>query len=144
MGKIKRAVSAGGIIFKKDKEGIWVALISPREGVWALPKGLVEKEKREETAIREVFEETGLKGKILDELGYIDYWFFDKGEMAKVHKYVYFYLLEYKEGTIENHDWEVLEAKWFPLKEAKKVLTYPSEKEILEKAKAWLVEHGYT
>jgi 8-oxo-dGTP diphosphatase len=144
MGKIKRAVSAGGIIFKKDKEEIWVALISPREGVWALPKGLVEKEKREETAIREVFEETGLKGKVLDELGYIDYWFFDKREMAKIHKYVYFYLLEYEEGTTENHDWEVLEAKWFPLKEAKKVLTYPSEREILEKAEAWLLEHGYT
>jgi 8-oxo-dGTP pyrophosphatase MutT (NUDIX family) len=113
MGKIKRAVSAGGIIFKKDKEEIWVALISPREGVWALPKGLVEKEKKEETAIREVFEETGLKGKLLDELGYIDYWFFDKREMAKIHKYVYFYLLEYEEGTTKNHDWEVLEAKWF-------------------------------
>jgi 8-oxo-dGTP diphosphatase len=112
--------------------------------VWALPKGLVEKEKREETAIREVFEETGLKGKVLDELGYIDYWFFDKREMAKIHKYVYFYLLEYEEGTTENHDWEVLEAKWFPLKEAKKVLTYPSEREILEKAEAWLLEHGYT
>ena len=133
--KTEHALSSGGIIFKKTPKGIRVALISREKGkIWCLPKGLVAKgEKSEEGALREVKEETGLKGKLLGKINDIDYWFFWGGK--RIHKVVHFYLIRYRSGSTEEHDFEVDEAKWFSIEEAFKKLTYKNEAKIMKKAK---------
>lgn len=139
MSQVKKQVSSGGVIFRKGEGGIEVALIKVKGERWALPKGLVDKgEDLADTAIREVREETGLEGRLIDKLGDIEYWYFSKEDQTKYHKSVHFYLIEYKGGSIEDHDWEVEEVRWFPIDEAIKVLSYKSEKEIMEKAKIYL------
>lgn len=130
---MKRAFSAGGVVFKTVGDATYVLLISTKGGeVWALPKGLIEKgESSEEAALREIEEETGIRGKIVDELGEVSYWFKLKDE--KYFKTVKYYLVEYLEGSI-NPDFEVDSAEWFKIDEALKRLTYKSDREILEKA----------
>ncbi|MBC7328056.1 NUDIX hydrolase [bacterium] len=136
---VKRAVSSGGIVFKKEDGECSVVLVGvERKGklVWALPKGLVEKgERPEETAIREVREEAGVEGELVDKIGDISYWYVDKEEGVRYHKTVHFYLLKYLNGSPENHDWEIKEARWFPINDAINVLEYPTEKKMLLKAK---------
>jgi len=141
-GNIKRQVSSGGVIFRKRDGRIEIALIAVKHGsVWCLPKGDIDKdEKPESTAVREVEEETGLKGEVVEKIGDITYWFYLKEEKAKCKKTVHFYLLEYESGDVSGHDFEVDEASWFPLDEALKKATHKSEKEIIEKAKEILLK----
>jgi 8-oxo-dGTP pyrophosphatase MutT (NUDIX family) len=131
-------VSSGGIIFRKDNGEIEVALISRKHGnVWCLPKGTIEKgETLEQTAIREVREETGLEGEILEKIGDINYWYMSekKKNYKKYFKNVHFYLMKYKNGDTANHDDEVDDAKWFEINKAYEIMTYKSEKEIMKKA----------
>lgn len=141
-----REISSGGIVYKKEK-GHWkVALIARKGGkVWCLPKGLVEKKERlEETAVREVKEETGLEASIAQKLGDLKYWYARKegGDTVRIFKIVHFYLMKYRSGSVEDHDWEVDEARWFPLDEAVEKLEYKNEKEIMEKARAALENEG--
>lgn len=139
MAQVKIQVSSGGVTFRKGKKGIEVALIRIRSGRWAIPKGLTNKgEVPEETALREVREETGLEGRLIDKLGDIEYWYFSKEDQTKYHKFVHFYLIEYERGSINDHDWEVEEVRWFPIDKAIKALSYKSEKEIMERAKIYL------
>jgi mutator protein MutT len=132
-GKIIREISAGGVVVKKENSQTNVALIRPGN-TWCLPKGSIEKgESPEEACQREVQEETGIKGKILEKLGEVNYWYYSR-EKQRVKKTVYFFLLSYAGGDIQKHDFEVEEVRWFPLHKAKQVLTYKDEKEIMEKA----------
>lgn len=139
---VRRAESSGGIVFKKDDGQIYVVLVGvERKGklAWALPKGLVEEgENPEETAMREVSEEAGVKGKLLDKVGDVTYWYVDKEEGVRYHKIVHFYLLKFSEGSPANHDWEIKEARWFPIDEAIEVMEYPSEREMMIKAKVMI------
>jgi 8-oxo-dGTP diphosphatase len=139
---LKTQVSSGGVIFRKQNNRIEVALVSVKGGnVWCLPKGLIDKgEVPEKTALREVKEEAGLKGKIVKKLGEITYWFYIKKENVKYKKTVHFFLMEYESGDISNHDWEVDNAAWFSINEALRKATYKGEKEIIQKAKDIL--HG--
>lgn len=140
--KTKNQFSAGGVVYRKKNNRIQVAvcLKSGKENVWCLPKGLVEKgESPEETAGREVREETGLIGEIEAELGYLEYWYYWKPEETKYHKKVIFYLMRYAGGDIGDHDWEVAEVRWLSPDEAVSKLSYKSEKEIVEKAVRLLV-----
>lgn len=136
----ERQISAGGVIFRKHDDVVEVALISVKGGkVWALPKGLVEKgENIARTAHREVKEETGLDGRILENLGHVEYFyaFKDKGETTRYFKIVYFFLMEYSAGSTDGHDEEVVECRWFPIDEAVGLLKYEDEKNIVRKAKA--------
>ncbi len=126
---MKREFSAGGVLLKDNKE---VLLIKNPSNVWTFPKGLVEKgESPEETAMREVFEETGVKGDIIAYLGEISYFYYLKGE--KIFKKVKFYLMKYVSGT-PKPSWEVKETRFFSLKEAEKVLQYKGDKKIFKKA----------
>ncbi|RLJ70754.1 8-oxo-dGTP diphosphatase [Hydrogenivirga caldilitoris] len=125
---MKREFSAGGVLFKDGS----VLLIKTPSGVWSFPKGNVEKgEKPEEAAVREVIEETGVKGKVVDYIGEISYWYQLKGE--KIFKRVKYFLMEYLEGEPQP-SWEVLDAKFFPVEEANKLLKYKGDKEIFKKA----------
>src|SRR4029450_4078318 len=100
-----RAVSSGGVITQVDGSGLQVVLVGrARPERWSIPKGTpIAGETLEETAVREVREETGLSTKILERLGDITYWFSTRG--TRHHKTVHFYLLEFLGGNIEDHEW---------------------------------------
>lgn len=135
---IRNQVSSGGVIFRKAKENdVEIALVAVKEGkVWSLPKGIVEKgEETSETAVREVREETGLSGKVVEKIGQITYWYYIREDNVKCRKTVHFYLLEYLSGSTADHNWEVDRAEWFPIQEALKKLSYRGDKEIVEKAR---------
>lgn len=134
---LKHLHSAGGVIFRNTENTYEVALIAVKEkSLWTLPKGIIDKgEKPEETAIREIEEETGLKGTIVDGLGEKSYWFYLKEENTKYRKTVTYYLLEHSGGIIESHCYEVDETGWFPIDIAIKKVSYKTDREILEKAK---------
>ena len=115
--------SAGGLVIDGidgPKEGQVAALIGriDRRGrmLWSLPKGHIELgETAEQTAIREVAEETGIQGSVLAALGSIDYWFVTEGR--RVHKTVHHYLMRFLDGELSDDDVEVSEVAWVPLKE---------------------------
>lgn len=132
---LRKQTSAGGVIFKKNESGFQIILISVRNGqAWCLPKGIVDKgETTEETALREVSEETGLTGRIIDKLGDINYWYYIKEENIKCRKKVYFYLMEYVSGDTADHDIEVDEAVWFPLETALKKVSFKGDRTMIEK-----------
>jgi 8-oxo-dGTP diphosphatase len=140
-GPIIRQISSGGVIFRKNDASIEIALVAVKDGkVWCLPKGIVDKgEKPDETAVREVSEETGLKGSIIEKLGEINYWYYIKEEEARCRKTVHFYLLKCEGGDISKHDWEVDKAAWFQIDDALKIASHKNEKEIIEKARERLV-----
>ena len=118
----------------------WVAAVRPQgkpEGTWALPKGLVDSgEKPEETALREGFEETGIRGRLDSKLGDVRYVYTWRGE--RVFKVVSFFLVRYVRGRLgdvpEAFRHEVAEARWLSLPDAPRLLSYKGEREMAEKA----------
>jgi 8-oxo-dGTP pyrophosphatase MutT (NUDIX family) len=109
--------------------------------VWALPKGIIAPgEKPEEAALREVAEETGIEARLETKLGDIRYVYTWAGE--RVFKVVSFYLLRYRRGRLgeiaPEQKVEVAEARWFPLEGAPRVLAYKGEREMAEKALAFI------
>lgn len=140
MPKTKLQFSSGGIVYRKKGNETEVVLIVRGEGkIFCLPKGKIEKpETPQETALREVNEETGLKGRIEKEIGKINYWFQSKEEKARIFKTVYFYLIKYESGETTHHDFEVEEVKWLPVDEALKIMSYPSERKMMQKVKTLL------
>jgi 8-oxo-dGTP diphosphatase len=136
-GPIKRQVSAGGVIFRKNDSLVEIALIAVKRGqVWCLPKGIIDKgESPEMAAVREVSEETGLQGRIIEKLGEINYWYYIKEEEARCRKTVHFFLIEYESGDTSQHDFEVDLVSWFPIDDALKKASYKGEREMVEKAK---------
>ena len=120
--------------------GAWhLAAIRPggKDDVWALPKGLVgEGEAPADTALREVTEETGVRGRLVEKLGDIRYVYTWKGE--RVFKVVSFYLVRYSRGRLgditEEFRHEVAQTRWLPLAEAPRLLSYRGEREMAAKA----------
>jgi 8-oxo-dGTP pyrophosphatase MutT (NUDIX family) len=133
---LQKQTSAGGVIFKKNENSVQIILISVRNGQsWCLPKGIVDKgETTEEAALREVSEETGLTGRIIDKLGDINYWYYIKEENIKCRKTVYFYLMEYVSGDTADHDMEVDKAEWFSLETALEKVSFKGDRNMIEKA----------
>ncbi|MBI5894311.1 MAG: NUDIX domain-containing protein [Deltaproteobacteria bacterium] len=137
--KTEKQISSGGIIFRRFNDSIDVALIAVKGGtVWRLPKGLVEKgENIARTAHREVKEETGLDGKIIKMINHIQYFYAHKEaeETKRFFKIVYFFLMEYTDGDVKNHDNEVNDCQWFQIDEAIEKVEYENEKEMIKRAK---------
>jgi 8-oxo-dGTP pyrophosphatase MutT (NUDIX family) len=132
--KTTRAESAGGVVLR-GAPGTWeVALVGRIEPEsWALPKGTPKTgESREETAIRETQEETGLEVRILEPIDSITYWFVMRH--VRVCKTVYYYLMAATGGDLSRHDPEYDRVAWFPVQEALKVMSYPNEVEVLRAA----------
>jgi 8-oxo-dGTP pyrophosphatase MutT (NUDIX family) len=126
---MKREFSAGGVVVRGDE----VAVVSPRSGVFALPKGHPDGEETlEQAATREVREETGLTADPRGKLGEVRYWYTLHGE--RVLKSVTFFLFDYVSGSVEDHDDEVESAAWIPLAQAPELLSYKGEREMAEKA----------
>jgi 8-oxo-dGTP pyrophosphatase MutT (NUDIX family) len=141
---MRREFSAGGVLVRRLR-GRWViAAIRPAgrpPGVWALPKGQIDEgETGEETALREVFEETGASGRSLGKLGDVRYWFNWEGE--RIFKVVTFFLVRYERGTLgeapPEFRHEVEEVRWLPLDEAPQTLAYQGERQMAERAQAVL------
>ena len=132
-----REVSAGGVMYRKNSDQIQIALIHVRNR-WGLPKGHVEEGERiEETALREVREETGLEGRVVKKLGDIRYAYRDKtkeGEPIRIYKRVHFYLLRYLKGDVRDQDHEVDEARWFPMDQVIKNLKFATERKMVHRA----------
>jgi 8-oxo-dGTP diphosphatase len=129
--------SAGGVVYRREGEGLEVALAARRtrrgELAWGLAKGQIEPEEDPaETALREVQEETGLEAEIEDDLGEISYFFVWEGE--RVRKSVRFYLMRATGGDVSRHDHEMEDVQWFPLREALRKASFKTEREVLERA----------
>jgi 8-oxo-dGTP pyrophosphatase MutT (NUDIX family) len=139
---LRKQTSAGGVIYRGSGSGVRIALVSVKGGTaWCLPKGLVDSgETPEMTAVREVREETGLTGSIVDKLGDISYWYYIQGENVKCRKTVSFYLMEYVSGDTSGHDFEVDSAEWFPVDTALEMVRYRGDRSIIEKARVKLKE----
>ena len=107
--------------------------------LWSLPKGHLEDgETAEDAAIREVEEETGIRGRVLAVLGTIDYWFV--AEDRRIHKTVHHYLLEASGGQLSDDDVEVDEVAWVPLAELTDRLAYAGERRLAETAAGLLAD----
>lgn len=105
--------------------------------LWSLPKGHIEDgETMEQTAVREVKEETGISAQVLTPLGTIDYWFV--AERRRVHKTVHHFLLEATGGELSDADDEVSEVAWVPFAQLEDVLAYADERKLARKARAML------
>ncbi|WP_405134121.1 NUDIX hydrolase [Nocardia sp. NBC_01388] len=135
-----RETSAGGLVvdgLDGPREKRCAALIgrTDRRGrlLWSLPKGHIEEgETAEQTAIREVAEETGINGSVVAELGSIDYWFVTEGR--RVHKTVHHYLMRFLDGELSDADVEVTKVAWVPLSELDSRLAYADERRLAEVA----------
>ena len=138
---MERELSAGGVLVKRIRGRPMLAAIRPQgkpEGVWALPKGNLDPgEKPEETALREIWEETGVRGTLVEKLGDVKYTYTRRGGV-RVFKIVSFYLVAAGRGRLgeieERMKVEVAEARWLPLEEAPKLLAYGGEREMAKKA----------
>jgi 8-oxo-dGTP pyrophosphatase MutT (NUDIX family) len=158
-----REISAGGVVVQRRGKEWFVAVIEPqREAfvvakskkqpalklVLALPKGLVDPgEKPEQTALREVLEETGITSRVIRKLTDIKYVYVRTwGDKQRVFKIVSFYLLRYEAGQIDaiSQDMriEVKRALWLPLEEVLKKLSYKGERDVVQQAQEYLQSHG--
>src|SRR5262249_50077305 len=157
-----REISSGGVVLRR-LSGIWqIAAIEPRRDpvppqsgtktksqsvLLALPKGLVDPgEKPEQTAIREVREETGVEAALITKLTDIKYFYIRSwGDKQRVFKIVSFYLLRYQSGRIDDVTQamriEVQRALWVPLAEAPGKLSYRSERDVVRRAQAYVEAH---
>jgi 8-oxo-dGTP pyrophosphatase MutT (NUDIX family) len=127
--------SAGGVVVRGEQA---IVIVPTRRGaqgqkVLALPKGHVDPgETPDQTALREVREETGVEATLVEKLGDVRY-FYQRGG-KRIFKRVTFYLFEYLDGSLEDHDDEVEEARWVPLSEAVEALSYEGERQMVERA----------
>lgn len=141
-GKVVRDFSAGGVIFRRHAGAVDVALVGQRSPErWQLPKGTPHKnEPREQAALREAQEETGLVVRLVCPLDEIQYWFAVGGQ--RHFKTVVFYLMEAIGGDTAQHDAEYELAEWFPLDRALTSLAFENEVEIVRMAAQILHEGG--
>ena len=158
---MEREISAGGVVVRPTVKGWELAVIEPRKEpsaatgsakrwqklLLALPKGLVDAgEKPEQTAIREVAEETGLTAALVAKLGDIKYAYVRSwGDQQRVFKIVSFYLFRYESGTIDqitdDMRIEVKQALWIPLGGAESKLAYKGEKDMVRRAQEYVHKH---
>ena len=161
--RVERVVSAGGVVYRRLNGRLEAVLCgrhmftqpsanaakgagsSPEDGSggarkkirWSLAKGTPDAgETLEETALREVREETGLEVEIDAPIGSIEYWFTERGSKDRFHKTVHFYLMAPRGGSTDQHDPEFDVVEWFPYDEALETVGYANEAEVLRKALA--------
>jgi 8-oxo-dGTP pyrophosphatase MutT (NUDIX family) len=134
--RIEEHVSAGGVVYRVVDGDIQTVLCGRNSPIrWSLAKGTPDDgETLEQTAIREVREETGLDVEIIQPIKQIDYWFSDKHSHVKYHKTVHFYLMSLIGGSTDRHDVEFDVVEWFTLADALTNLNYQNEVRVLELA----------
>ncbi|PKB81309.1 MAG: hypothetical protein BZY88_06845 [SAR202 cluster bacterium Io17-Chloro-G9] len=166
--QVERLVSAGGVVYRRvngrleavlcgrhmfthtateeNKDRATKGAGSGPDGAetnirWSLAKGTPDAgETLEETALREVREETGLEVEIDAPIGSIEYWFTERGGKDRFHKTVHFYLMATRGGSTDQHDPEFDVVEWFPYDEALETVAYTNEAEVLRKALALITD----
>lgn len=134
---MKFEFSAGGVVYKKGGNNILilVAQHSQHHG-WVFPKGIIgdhiKGEKKEDTAVREVEEETGIKAKILKPLTPVSYWYVFENE--KIKKTVYYFLMDFVEDT-KKRDLEMENVEWISIEDVENKLSYKSDKQVWQEAR---------
>lgn len=133
---IEREFSAGGVVVRNMRGRPYMAAVRVKDGtVLALPKGHIDPgESAAEAAGREVREETGVEGTLIEKIEDIRYWYVRDG--MRVLKVVSFFLFRYRSGSVQDHDHEVDSAEWVPLAEAPKLLSYRGEKQVAATAQS--------
>jgi 8-oxo-dGTP pyrophosphatase MutT (NUDIX family) len=133
---LRRETSFGGVVLRRSPDGTGFELLTivPRgTRVTGLPKGGANPgETPQQTAAREVREETGTTVDVLESLGDVSYWYRRHGR--RIHKTVHFFLCDYVSGDTADHDHEVDAVRWIPLADAPRRLTYPAERRLAELA----------
>ena len=131
----KKIFSAGGVVYRRSADGIEIVICGrTKEGLWALPKGSpMDSESLDETALREVQEETGLAVTIEAKLGSIQYQFTTPDGTA-FHKTVEHSLMVPTGGDVAQHDGEFDTVKWVSVGEALRLLRYPNERDVVRRA----------
>jgi 8-oxo-dGTP pyrophosphatase MutT (NUDIX family) len=162
LASMDREISSGGVVIRHTTKGWLMAVIEPQREppstdsdkklpqkmVLALPKGLIDPgEKPEQTALREVFEETGITATPIAKLTDIKYVYTRSwGDGKRIFKIVSFYLLKYESGKIgeisEEMKVEVKSAQWIPLEDAAAKLAYKGEREVVVRAQEYLKSHS--
>jgi len=140
---LEREFSAGGLVVRQMRGRPYIAAVRVKDGtVLALPKGHIEPgESGAETAVREVREETGVDGRLVEKLDDIRYWYTRDG--ARVLKVVSFFLLSYRSGSVRDYQREEVDsAEWIPLEEAPERLAYRGEQEMARAALSKLADKG--
>jgi 8-oxo-dGTP diphosphatase len=131
-------VSAGGVAFRRVNSKPELVIVSVKPSLrWQLPKGIVDPgETPEIAAVREVLEEAGVRTELLELLDTVEYWYqrIQYGKHIRFHKFVHFYLLQYLEGNVEDHDHEIAEARWVSFEEAIEMLAFKTERDVAAKA----------
>lgn len=131
-------VSAGGVAFREIDGRIEIAIILTNpERRWQLPKGMIDAgESAEQAAVREVREEAGIDTDLIAPLDKTEYWFSAErnGERTRLHKFVHWFLMRYRSGNVEDHDHEVIEARWEAVETALEMLVFKNERDVVEKA----------
>ncbi|MEO5953683.1 MAG: NUDIX hydrolase [Chloroflexia bacterium] len=134
----KNEYSAGGVVFRvlPGGKGWEIAIVKRTRYInesWSLPKGHIEKgETREQAAIREVKEESGVDASPLFSLGEIEYYFRKEGD--RIRKIVYYYMMETINGELGGPNSEVAEARWVNINEVRSLLSYDRDKDVVTKA----------
>lgn len=134
---VRREVSAGGVVYRREPDGLQIVLAARRtrsgDLVWGLPKGRIDPgEQPPQTAVREVREETGLEAVIESPLGRIGYHYVWEG--VRISKVVHFFLMRATGGNTDDHDHEMEEVRWFPVDDVLDTAAYDSERDVLAKA----------
>jgi len=162
---MEREFSAGGVVLRKMRGRWFLAVIEPHmerpkipafrktaaskpsASIVALPKGAIDRgERPEQTALREVSEETGVQADLISKLADIKYFYVRNwGDHARVFKIVSFYLLLYRSGRLGNISpemrIEVHRAFWLALDDALKTLSYQGEREVVQRARQYVKTH---
>lgn len=140
--RVENPVSAGGVVYQINGSRLETVLCGRSQPVrWSLAKGTPDAgETLEQTALREVREETGLEVEIDGSLGSIDYWFADRGKDVRYHKTVHFYLMVPVGGATDQHDPEFDVVQWFEAEDALKNLAYANEVNVLKRALDMIAE----
>lgn len=133
---VEREFSAGGVVVRDDDGAVECIVIVPTRRakggtrVLALPKGHPEgDESGADAALREIREETGVEARLVEKLGDVRYWYQRDGR--RIAKVVSFFLFEHVSGDPGGDPFEVEEARWVPLEEAAKELSYKGEREMV-------------
>ena len=139
------ATSAGGIVvrYEGDRPQLVVGCRRRDRDVvtWTLPKGTPDPgETREETALREVREETGLDVRIRGPLDSIEYWFVQSG--TRIHKTVHYYLMDQTGGDLGRHDHEFESVRWIGFDEAQHLLTFETERALVARVAEAIDDQG--
>ena len=134
IARVRDAIAAGGVVMRGTEDSREV-IVAGRESdrTWVFPKGTPDGgETIEETALREVREESGLDVEIVRHLGMLEYWFAVPGE--RVHKIVHFFLMTANGGDVSRHDHEYDDVRWVPVADARRMLTYDTYRDMLDRA----------